>query len=184
MPTNDILSANTQERIMTQHTTKTSDIEYCETCGTMLLMGECRRCNPTTKATRPKNISAPKSQIHAIGVGYVVENLIDHEISTRLSNDRGIDLVLDNNKTVLVRAMSSDGRLALTNGTLDYLKADYLIIVSNLNTRTQRNIQIMSMDEAKNISINNQYRASGRNDYFINRSEYVQYKDNYIILEN
>jgi len=165
---------------------QTSEMEYCETCGTMLVIGECRRCNPVTKIIRSKVVkpsSIPKSEIHTIGVDYVIEKLIDQGISTQFVNERGIDLILNNGKTILVRAMSNNGRLALTNGTLDYLKADYIIVASNLNTKTLRNIQIMTMDKAKEITINKQYRVDGRDDYFIDQSKYIQYKNNYSILK-
>ena len=137
---------------------QTSNLEYCETCGTMLVMGECRRCNPvtTTRTTSPrivKKSAVSKTKVHTIGVDYVTEKLIDQGITTTPSDENGIDLVLDNGKTILVRAMSNEIRVPLINSQLNTLKADYLIIVANLNFTTIRKIYIMTLEEAKNISI-------------------------------
>ena len=167
------------------NTTKASELEYCEKCGTMLIMGECRRCNPITKATRPKNIKSaaiPKDEIHAIGVDYVVKTLIDQGITTRPSNDRGIDLILDNGKTVLIGAMSDEIRAALINAKLDTIKADYLIIATNLSFAIIRKIYIMTTEEAKNISIPVWCKRDNQDEYFINKSQYINYKNNYNIL--
>ncbi len=166
-------------------TNTTSDPDYCETCGTMIVAGICRRCNPTTKATRPntfKNTSAPKSEIHTIGVDYVVETLDKHGISTRPSNDKGIDLVLDNGKTILVRAMSNEIRAALINDSLDTLKADYIIIATNLNFTNIRKICIMTTEEAKNISTPIWCKRDNQDEYFIDRSQYINHLDKYNVF--
>ena len=123
-----------------------------------------------------------KTEIHNIGIEYTACKLIEQGISTKNSKENGIDLILNNNKTILVRSMSEETRLALTNGTLDYLKADYLIIASNLKFTTLRKIYIMTMNDAKEISINKPYIVNNRSDYFINQSEYIPYRNNYSIL--
>ena len=177
-------TTNQEITIMT-NTTQTSELKYCETCGTMLVMGDCRRCNPATKATRPKNIkstSIPKDEIHAIGVDYVVKTLIDQGISTRPSNDSGIDIILDTGKTVLVRAMSDEIRVALINAKLDTIKADYLIITTNLRFTNTRKICIMTTEDAKNMSIPVWCKRDNQDEYFINKSQYINYKNNYDIL--
>ena len=169
-------------------TNTTSNLEYCETCGTMLVMGECRRCNPvtTTRTTSPrivKKSAVSKTEVHTIGVDYVTEKLIDQGITTTPSNENGIDLVLNSGKTILVRAMSDELRMAVGVSDLNDLKSDYIIIVSNLNFTSIRNIHILTIDDVFNISINKPRRATGIADYFINRSKYALYKNNYSILE-
>ena len=171
---------------MTQ-TNTTTEIEYCETCGTMLVLGECRRCNTETKATKvnkiTKKVAVSKAEIHTIGIDYVVGKLIDQGISTTPSNETGIDLILNNGKTILVRAMSDELRMAVGVSDLNDLKSDYIIIVSNLNFSSIRNIYTLTINNIFNIAINKPRRATGIADYFINRSKYALYKNNYSILE-
>lgn len=45
------------------NTTKTSEIEYCETCGSMTTLGVCRRCNPNTKIVSQINKRANEATI-------------------------------------------------------------------------------------------------------------------------
>lgn len=122
-----------------------------------------------------------KTEVHKMGIEYTAMNLIENGISTIAGTERGIDLILDNGKTILVRAMSDESRVPLMNGTLDTLKADFLIIVTNLKYTTLKRIYIMTMKQAKEIAVNNPYKVSGRNDYFINQSTYMKSKNNYIV---
>ena len=163
---------------------KATELEYCDTCGSMLVIGECRRCNPTTRRIMPKMYkkpTMPKAEIHQMGIDYVVEKLAAHGISVRYSNDNGIDLILDNNKTILIRTMSNDGRIALINGDITTLKSDYLIIVTNIQF-TIPNIYIVSIDNAKNMSIAAICKRDNQDEHFIDRLQYVNYKNNYDIL--
>ena len=166
--------------------TKTSELEYCETCGTMLVMGNCRRCNPVTKRSVKtkvvKPMKVPKTEVHKIGVDYVIEKLINQGISTISSDETGIDLILDNGKTILVRAMSNEDRLAVKKDTFDLFNADYLIIASNLNFTSIRKIYIMTSEAAENIAENKPEIITDRNNYFINRNKYIRYVNNYVIL--
>ena len=116
-----------------------------------------------------------------MGINYVVEKLATHGISARYSNDNGIDLILDNNKTILIRTMSNDGRVALINGDITTLKSDYLIIVTNIQF-TIPNIYIVSIDNAKNMSIAAICKRDNQDEHFIDRLQYVNYKNNYDIL--
>lgn len=70
------------------NTTKPSDFEYCDKCGTMLLLGVCRRCDPTP--AKPKNVSTirtPKknsvNNIHAVIITVTKAHDID-DIYNRL----------------------------------------------------------------------------------------------------
>lgn len=63
---------------------KTSELEYCEKCGTMLLLGVCRRCDPTPtkpkpRATRPK----PNKPVDAVIITMSEEHDVD-DIYNRL----------------------------------------------------------------------------------------------------
>ena len=170
---------------MTQPT-NTPTFEYCEVCGTMLLLGRCRRCNPEptkeivgrTKSIRvhstaTKNVSqSNKQDTHRLGVDYVANKLTSAKITYTKSDIRGIDFEL-NDTTILVRAMSKHGRVPLINGTLDILKADYLIIVTDLTTNPK--MYGMSMIKAKNQCENTPYRENGRADFFITPETYTQY---------
>ncbi len=121
-----------------------------------------------------------KTEVHKMGVEYAAMNLIENGISTTAGTEKGIDLILNNGKTILVRAMSNEDRLALTNGSLDYLKADYLIIVTNLKYISLKHIYIMTMDQAKDLAVNNPYKVTGRNDYFIDPLTYRKSGNNTI----
>ena len=72
-----------------------------------------------------------KTETHEKATQYVACNFIENEIVTRAGPGRGIDLVLDNGKTILVRGMNEEIAAALMNGSLDQLKADYLVIATN-----------------------------------------------------
>ena len=170
----------------TTTTTKTSELEYCEKCGTMLIMGTCRRCNPTTKIARPTSIKTPiatKAEVHTMGVDYAVNELAKRGIATTPSTEKGVDLILDNDKTVLIRAMSDELRLAVGVSDLNDLKSDYIIIVSNLEFVSIRGIYVIATEDIKDVAIDRPRRATGISDYFIDRTMYAQHKDNYGILE-
>lgn len=175
------------------NTNKTSNLEYCEKCGTMLMMGICRRCKPELTRTNKsgkvikiynKNTITSDSdvmKVHEIGVNYANKFLFDNGINSIITGDRSISLILDNGKTILVRAMSTDQRVPIGLNNLDDLKSDYLIIVANLKFNNNQ-IYILTIDEVKKIVINNPRRATGDNDYFINKLDYIKYQNNYNIL--
>ena len=124
-----------------------------------------------------------KTEIHELGVKHVAMRLIEQGISTRNTEDIGNDLIMDNGKTILVRGMSEELRLAVGVNDLDDLKSDYLIVASNLKYTTMRKIYIMAINDVKNVAIDNPRRASGISDYFINRSEYAAHVNEYNILK-
>lgn len=124
-----------------------------------------------------------KSEIHDLGVEYAAMKLIEQGVSTiNNSKDNGIDLILDNKKTILVRAMSEELRMAIGVDDLNNLKSDYLVIISNLKFSTLRKICILSIDDVKKIAIDKPRKKNGISDYFINRNKYIKYRDNYNIL--
>ena len=124
-----------------------------------------------------------KTEIHELGVKHVAMRLIEQGISTRNTEDIGNDLIMDNGKTILVRGMSEELRLAVGVNDLDDLKSDYLIVASNLKYTTMRKIYIMAINDVKNVAIDKPRRASGISDYFINRSEYAAHVNEYNILK-
>lgn len=120
--------------------TNTPGMEFCKTCGTMLLMGICRRCTPDIKPISAINAAQPVKkqrvnnyETHAAGVSIVIERLNDEGIPASVADINGVDITLDDGRTVLVRAMSGDGRVVLINGALDTLVADFLIISTNVH---------------------------------------------------
>lgn len=136
---------------------------------------------PKQPKTTERNVT-PKHVVHSIGVEHVATLLLNHDIPTTSGAGRGVDLVLNNGTTILVRAMSGDGRLPLMNGSLDVLKADYLVIVTNLSYPDYRRMYIMAMPTAKLVCVNSPYVHDNRNDFFIDRASYVPYRDNYTII--
>ena len=172
---------------------KASKIEYCETCGTMLVMGICRRCNPeltrTNKAGRVMKIYGTNSiksdsdvmEVHETGVNHVAKVLLDNGIKSIITGNRSISLILNNGKTILVRAKSTDGRLALINTDLDYIKSDFIIVVSNLNYTTQK-IYVIPSKDAKQIAVDYP-RSNGESEFVISLNDYNEYQNNYNILK-
>lgn len=120
-----------------------------------------------------------KKIVHEKAVEYAACNLIENGISTRNGSDKGIDLILDNGKTILVRGMSEHVRLPLINGSLDTLKSDYIIIVTKIKYTT-RNIYILKTEDAKRIACNSPCERDMCDDWFINPGDYKYYKDDYI----
>ena len=123
-----------------------------------------------------------KAKTHEKAVEYTACNLIENGIPTRNGTTPGIDLVLNNGKTIMVRGMNEELAVALMNGTLDTLKADYVIAATNLKYTCAKKIYIMSMDTAKQISDNNPYKSDGRNNWFISPSDYRPYREDYAVL--
>jgi hypothetical protein len=124
-----------------------------------------------------------KIETHKKAVQYAACNLIENEIVTRAGTGRGIDLILDNGKTILVRGMNEEIAAALMNGSLDQLKADYLVIATNQRYTCSQRVYIMTMDEAKAIADDNPYKEDGRNNWFISPVVYRKYREKYSILE-
>lgn len=163
---------------------KTSEMEYCEKCGTMLMMGICRRCNPKTKIikkliTKSGTPNSSKMIVHDIGITYVKQQLLTNDIFTHESDKKRIDLILDNGKTILIRASYDINNVAfLINGDIESLIADYLIIVTELKY-TNPNIYIMTMKQAKEISLDSFCERDDHNEYFITKNEYSDYQNKY-----
>lgn len=128
-------------------------------------------------------MTTTKTETHEKAVEYVACNLIENGIVTRTGPERGIDLVLDNGKTILVRGMNEEIAAALMNGSLDQLKADYLVIATNQRYTCSKRIYIMTMDEAKNLADDNPYKDTGRNNWFIGPVVYRRYREKYSVLE-
>lgn len=123
------------------------------------------------------------TQIHEKAVYRVACNLIENDITTRSGPGKGIDLILDNGKTILVRGMSNEIPLALMHGQLNMLKSDYIVIITNLIYTYTYNIYMMTTEGAKRIARNMQNRSDGCDDWFIGASDYRYYTDNYNIFK-
>lgn len=121
------------------------------------------------------------ARIHDKAVHQADRKLIEYGITTRNGPGKGIDLILDNGKTVLIRGMSNEIQLALMHSSLDNLKSDYIAIVTNLVYSYPR-MYIMTIDEAKHIACNMPNKSDGGDDWFINVSNYRQYINNYNVL--
>jgi len=126
---------------------------------------------------------ANNNETHEKAVEHAACYLIENGISTRAGPGRGIDLILDSGKTILVRGMNDEPAIALMNGSLDTLKADYVVAVTRLRYRCSKKVYIMSMDIAKYIAGNNPYQETGRNDWFITQEAYHTYRDNTEVLK-
>lgn len=188
---------------------KPTNLEFCETCGTMLMLGVCRRCNPDTKIEsdgnagirhrlsedRAATITAmeardeakrntpktPLMEVHANGVDYVMGLLISKGISVSVGNGNGEDLVLADGSTVLVRSRSSHGIIPLIRRSLIDLKSDYIIVVTDLVT-DEKNVYVMTTSDAKDIGVDRPDNKTGESDYILPRDKLCTFKDNYAVL--
>ena len=122
-----------------------------------------------------------KKIVHEKAADYTARALIENGITTRKGYDKGIDLVLDNGETILVRGLSEHVRAFLINGSLDTLKSDYIIIVTKMKY-TIRNIHIFRTADAKRVAYNNPCKRDVCDDWFINPGDYKYYKDDYSVL--
>lgn len=123
-----------------------------------------------------------KHLTHRRGVEHAACCLIENGISTKDCDIKGVDLLLDNGRTISVRGSSTEIRQPLMNGTLDDLKADYVMIVTNLGYRCTRKSYIMTLTDAKLIARNQPFRNTGRNSWFMDVADYRQYRDNYEVI--
>lgn len=174
------------------NTNQIAEIEYCETCGTMLIMGICRRCKPeltrTNKAGRVTKIydnnaitsKSDNNNTHDMGVNYVAETLLNNDINSVITRNQNISLIIGK-KTALVRTTSDNNRIFLVMNSLKNLITDYLIIVTNVKIDSKTKIYILPTEVAKKLSTNDSNGSKNIN-YFLNLSDYEQYQNNYSIL--
>jgi len=126
---------------------------------------------------------ANNNDTHKKAVEYAACYLIENGIPTRAGPGRGVDLILDDGKTILVRGMMGEISIALMHGSIDTLKTNYVIGITNLQYRCIRKIYIMSIDDAKTIAVNKPDKAVGQDDWFIGPQSYRMYQDNTDILK-
>ena len=121
---------------------------------------------------------------HEKAVQHTACNLIESGITTRSGPGKGVDLVLDNGKTILVRGMREEINLAVAHGPLDMLKADYVVVATNLKYQCIRNVYIIPIDTIKKIAVNAPNKSDGGDDWFINAADYRKYLDNHDAIRN
>lgn len=125
---------------------------------------------------------ATNKEVHQRAVEYAARDLIEDGITTISGPGKGIDLILGNDKTILVRGMSEEIRLALVHGSPDMLTSDYIVIATGLKYTYRRRIYIIPTSDAKAIARNMPNRSDGGDDWFIDVKDYQQYRENYSIL--
>lgn len=123
-----------------------------------------------------------KIETHEKAVDYASRNLIEHGVMTRYGTTPGIDLILDNGKTVLVRGLNKETVVPLTHDRGGDIKSDYVMIITNLRYAYLRNVYILNAYDAKMKADNRQIRKNGMDNWFIKVSGYRGYQDNYDIL--
>ena len=124
-----------------------------------------------------------RMETHVEGVDNAADRSIEHDLPSRRGPGRGIDLIYDGDKTALVRASEIDSECPLMTGSLDSLKADYLIIATGLRYTYHRKLYIMTMDEAKKIAVNDPFRCDGSDNWFISRAAYRQHENKFDVLK-
>lgn len=119
-----------------------------------------------------------KIETHEKAVNNSAYTLIENGISTCTGPGRGIDLILDNGKTILVRGMNEEDAVALIGGSIDNLKADYLIVATN-QRYTYKRFYILTMNEAKVRAVNNSNKMTDIDNWFIEPGCYQEYREKY-----
>ena len=121
-------------------------------------------------------------KIHEKAVEQVACNLIENGISTRNGPGKGVDLILEDDSTILVRGMTEEISLALTHGSLSMLKSDYIVVVTNLAYRYGRKMYTMTTSKAKSMAINAGNKSDGGDNWFVPVPDYRNYSNNHGIL--
>ena len=124
-----------------------------------------------------------KTETHNKAVIYAARDLIENGISTISGIHRGVDLITTDGQKILVRGKSNAGDIPIMNGTLDTLKADCVVIVTNMEYNYSKKMYIMTMEDAKRVAVNQPYKVSGRNNYFIKPEDYTDHQGDYNILK-
>lgn len=122
---------------------------------------------------------------HKRAVMYAACNLIENGIVTReleIHKD-GIDLILDNGKTILIRGISNDQRVPVTHDPKCEFEADYVMIVTNLRYKCIRKVYIMKSGDIAAVASNHQIRKTGKDNWFMTPANYRKYSDNHDILK-
>ncbi len=141
---------------------------------------------PVRIPREPKKPATPRrttsnAETHAEAVKLVSEYLGRHGINVNPIFATGMDMVLDDGRSVLVRGMYGEANIALMNGTLDTLRADVVIAVTNMGgDRAQ--YYIMDMTTATDECVDNPYKDSGRSNFFIRPDTYTAYRDNLSVV--
>ena len=125
-----------------------------------------------------------KMAIHEKAVEYTACNLIESGITTRRPKvpTPGVDLVLDNGKTIIVRGQSEEKASPITHKPGADLVADYVIIATNMKYMCIRNIYVISNDNVFNIAVNHPVRKTGLDNWFISVKDYRVNAEGYEVL--
>ena len=142
-----------------------------------ILCAEAQKGCESTMTTKLTN-----TEIHELGAEYAAMQLIEHGISTKAGDTKGISLTLDNGKTILVRGMVEDKSCVLIRRSLNDLKSDYVIFAANLKYLTQKRLYILTTEKAKSLTVEFDHKKGGDYEYFISSSKWREYINNYSII--
>lgn len=122
-----------------------------------------------------------KTEVHENATNMVARSLIENGISTRIGTKKHrCDLVLNNGKTISVRGLMEDGRVPLMVNT-SKPEWDYTIVVTHLKYTYPR-LHIIPTEEVGNIGVNAPLASDGTDNWYVNESDYRNYRDNYDVL--
>jgi len=151
-------------------TNTTHQMEFCDACGTMLLMGICRRCNPETKkrvAHAPtqiakKNVAdkhpnhtmsddeyhiwyGTEKDKHGCAVSHFKGMMDNMNIHYHDTDKPGIDFISPNGKECVIHGLGGNADGFVIHDTIDKLKGDIFIYINNMSQR-KHIISIMSRE--------------------------------------
>ncbi len=125
-----------------------------------------------------------KMDTHEKAVEYVACNLIENGIVTRKPKtpEHGIDLVLDNGETILVRGLNEEITVPISHTATGNINADYAVIATNLKYTYSRRMYVISNGNIPEIANNNQIRKTGGDNWFIPAKNYRSQNEGYGVL--
>lgn len=103
---------------------------------------------------------------HEIAVDYIISVKQLEGCDVSKSNESLIDIICDD-ETIQIHGISNSGRIPLANGykSLENLPAESIIIIHDLYTNPK--IYKLPMDVVKINAVDNAYRETGKNNYFL-----------------
>ena len=125
-----------------------------------------------------------KMETHKKAIEYAACNLIESGITTRFPKipTPGVDLVLDNDKTIIVRGQNEEKAAPISHTPGADMIADYIIIATNLKYMCIRNVYIISGENIPNIAVNMPVKKTGLDNWFVSVKDYRAHAEGYEVL--
>ncbi len=122
--------------------------------------------------------------VHDDGIDRVARDLIEHGMPTMPVEHSGVDLILDNGNTIAVRSASmKNGAIPLIQIAMNKLTTTHVMIITGVYD-DEPAFYILNSSDAKRLADGQYYKKNGVDSWFLRKSDYAYYEDNYTILNN